>query len=216
LEAVVGTNKRRSERTRTRLPAKVTQVDSGASINGFTRDISKEGLFIQTRHPFGPGSRVEIELLQKERTVKLDGIVVHAARVPYHLRSLQPSGMGVEIGVPRGPAASAAPGDRGDRAETETETEVVVFFGSERHLMALRDLSASGAAIVGDFELPEGSFMRMHIKLAATSEVLELDGVPVRSEAVEEGTLTAVNFLSPPAEVVERIKAFVAEEGKDP
>ena len=115
--------------------------------------------------------------------------------------------MGVEIVPPAAPKKAAKPHERGERVRTEAE--VVVFFGSERHLMALRNLSASGAVIVSDFELPETAFMRMHVRLTASSEVIELDGVPVRSTPVAEGTLTAVRFLDPPDDVVARIEAFV-------
>jgi hypothetical protein len=203
---------RRSKRIRERVPATVTVAGEDLSVTGFTRDISKEGLFILTRHPFAPGRKVKIELAYKDRTAHLSGVVIHAAHVPHHLRAVQSSGMGIEIARPPSAPREAGAAERG--ALVGTDTEAVVFFGSERHLLQLHNLSTSGAALISDFDLPEVPFIRMHVKLTA-SEVIEIDGVPVRSERLEKGSLTAVRFLEPPDEVVERIETFVNERNED-
>ncbi len=211
--------RRQDERTKSRVPVLVTRADSKTPVKGFTRDISPDGMFIQTHHPFPPGSEVEIELLYEEEAVALSGVVVHASRLPAHLQGLQASGMGVKTLRPESagpgnghgtePAAPPADGEGGRDERVDPSTRVVVFFGSQRRVLALRSLSASGAAVVSPDVLPQIPFVRLQFKLPGQPDLV-IDGVPVRSEEVADGILVALKFLDPPPEVVSRIEDFVA------
>lgn len=198
---------------------RVTTAGQEAPVSGFTRDISRDGMFIQTHHPFPPGCRVEVELLYKEQPIAVSGVVVHASRLPAHLQGLQTSGMGVKTLRPEGagltngngstPSGPVAGVDGVRNQRVDPGTRVAVFFGSERRVLALRSLSVSGAAIVSPEVLPQIPFVRLHFKLPGHPDLV-VDGVPVRSEEVAEGVLIALRFLDPPPEVVSRIEDFVA------
>jgi len=208
--------KRRHDRRRTRVAARVTEEGVDGAISGITRDISRGGIFIQTRKPLPPGSQVRIELLHKEKpATRLEGVVIHAARVPPHLHNLQPSGMGVRLDEPEASSAGAD-GEPARDTRVPSSNEVMVFFGSERHLLSIHDLSASGAALVSPTPLPDITFVRMHFKLSDSADVLVVDGVPVRSKPEGSGTSIAVKFLDPPDEVVGLIDDFVRERTRGP
>lgn len=185
------------------------------SITGFTRDISRDGFFVQTHQPLRPGTEVEVELIYRTHTTELDGVVVHAARVPPHLQGLETSGMGIQVRRPESPG-SADGGPVRDRLRVAADTGATVFFGSERHHLVLHDLSSSGAALESAELLPEISFLRLHLRLTSVSPPVELEAVPVRQEPFGEGTLLAVRFLDPPSDVVARIEAFIARRAAPP
>lgn len=212
---------RKAARNKSRVPVRVTRASGDTPVTGFTRDISQDGMFIQTHHPFPPGSRVEVELLYKEQPIAVSGIVVHASRLPAHMQGLQASGMGVKTLRPQETAEASNESevtsplpptdlDSGRDERVDPSTRVAVFFGSERRLLALRSLSTSGAAIFSPEVLPQIPFVRLHFKLPGHPDLV-VDGVPVRSEEVEGGVLVALKFLDPPPEVVNRIEEFVTQ-----
>ena len=206
---------REHKRKRTRVAARIKGEGKEASISGFTRDISRGGLFVQTHHPFPPGTEIEVELLHKDRpAAKLKGTVVHACRVPPHLHTLQASGMGVKLAPQSVPPGLEGATPRSDARAASTK-EVLAFFGSDRHLLSIRDLSASGAALISKTPLPEISSVRLHFKLSDRPETLVVDGVPVRSRPLDGGTLIAVRFLDPPDNVVALIEDFVRERAPE-
>jgi PilZ domain len=200
---------RRSERTRSRVQVRIKEAGAAGSITGFTRDISRDGLFVQTHQPLRPGTEVEVELLYRTHTTEVEGVVVHAARAPSHLQGLETSGMGIRVRRPQAPSPVSG-GTARDGLRVAPQTEAMIFFGSERHQVALHDLSASGAALIAGERLPEIAFLRVRLRLTRASDPVELEAVPVRQEPWEEGTLLAVRFLAPPPDVVARIDAFSA------
>jgi hypothetical protein len=123
------------------------------------------------------------------------------------VKTLRPEGTGGPSGQGSGPSAEADSGGGRDE-RVDPSTRVVVFFGSQRRVLALRSLSASGAAIVSPDLLPPIPFVRLLFKLPGQPDLV-VDGVPVRSEEVAEGILVALKFLDPPPEVVTRIEDFV-------
>jgi hypothetical protein len=117
--------------------------------------------------------------------------------------------MGITVSRPESPTPEGG-GPARDGARVAPETEATVFFGSERHHLALQDLSASGAALTSRRQLPKIGFLRLHLRLTRASAPLEIEAVPVRQEEMDGGTLLAVRFLDPPPHVVGRIEAFIA------
>ena len=203
-------HERQAVRSRTRVRAQVTSLGSDKSLSGFTRNISRNGLYIQTRTPLAPGTPIQIELEYPGGRVNLEGVVVRAERVPMHLQGTLQSGMGIKV-QPSPAMARAAGTSRPTRIPLGSD--VVVFFGSERMRLKLYDLSASGAALLAEEALPEMTFVRLHLKLPSVDGVIELEGVPVGQRPIGLGWLIAINFLDPPAEFVTRIGSLIEERG---
>jgi hypothetical protein len=199
---------RKEKRRRTRVKARISPRSGGEAVSGFTRDISSDGMFIQTRKPFAPGTPIRVELFYRDRQVNLHGVVIRALRVPSHLQAAQASGMAVRF-PPSAELASVAGLPR--KARITLGKDVAVFFGSERHTLELHDLSTSGAALLSAADLPDMGFVRIHFKLSSTGEIIELEGMPVSRRAFEDKTLIGVNFVNPTPEVVARIEGLIAE-----
>lgn len=64
---------------------------------GYTINVSPTGMFVGTNRPLPPGSSVEVEIVDGDQRVTVEGSVVHAARVSPLLQRLRPSGMGVRF-----------------------------------------------------------------------------------------------------------------------
>lgn len=203
-----GRHRRKTERTHTRVKALVTATDSGKSFTGFTRDISRQGLFIEARIPLPPGTPLRIELDYPDGPIELEGTVVRAEKVPVQLQAALKSGMGVQL-KQTDAVARAAGKKRNPRLPIGSD--VVVFFGSERHRLKLHDLSATGAAFLSPRELPEMGFARLHFKLPPAAEVVEVEGVAVDTRPIDDETLIAINFIDPPPSFVQRVEALIHE-----
>lgn len=208
----VAKQRRKSKRTRTRVKALVTKAGTDKPVTGFTRDISPEGLYIHTRAPFPPGTSIAIELHYPDERIDLEGVVVRAERVPVQMQGILKPGMGVKVRTSPG-MARATGNSRNTRVPLGSD--VVVFFGSERLLLKLHDLSATGAALLAEEELPEMAFVRLHLKLPTSTEVIELEGVPVETRQVGSNSLIAINFLDPPASFLSQIETLIGERGDD-
>ncbi len=203
-------HERTAERTRTRVKVLVTKTGTEKPVTGFTRDVSTNGVFVHTRSPFPKGTPVKVELLYPDGQLDHEGVVVRSQRAPVQLQGSLQSGMGISLNESSDPAEAA-----GDSRDTRVPigSDVVVFSGSERHRLKLHDLSASGAALLAERDLPEMAFVRMHFKLSSTSEVIELEGVQIDRRQLDQNVLIAINFLDPPAEFVARIEALIGERG---
>lgn len=64
---------------------------------GYTTNISLTGMFIGTRSPFPPGTRLRVEILEGDRGFMVEGVVMHARKVPGELMRLNQPGMGVRF-----------------------------------------------------------------------------------------------------------------------
>jgi len=204
----VDKHRRQDERKRARVKARVSAKGSGESVSGFTRDLSRGGVFVQTRKPFAPGTPIKVELLYPDDQIELEGVVVRALRLPGHLQGSQASGMGIRF--PDSTELARVAGLQ-RKARIALGSDVVVFFGSERLHFELHDLSTSGAALLSPTDLPVTGFLRIHFKLPSTGEVLELEGVPVSRRPHDGKTLIGVDFIDPTPESVARIEALIAE-----
>jgi uncharacterized protein (TIGR02266 family) len=201
-------HRRQDERRRARVKARVSPRTGGDAVSGFTRDLSRGGMFIQTRKPFAPGTPIKVELFYPDNQVELQGVVVRALRIPGHLQGNQASGMGIRF-PDSAELAKVAGLQR--KARIAVGSDVVVFFGSERHHLELHDLSTSGAALLSATDVPVTGFLRIHFKLSSTGEVIELEGVPVSKRAHDGKTLIGVDFIDPTPESVARIETLIAE-----
>jgi hypothetical protein len=179
-----------------------------APISGVTRDFSLEGLFIETRHPFSPGSKVMIELAFSGHKIKLNGVVARVSKAEAHPRAIQISGMSVDVAF--------SPKQEKDLVTEPIPTRrinidsaVVVYFGNDSRQLQLSNLSASGAALISDSKLPDISLVRMIFSLTDSSQPIEVTGIPVRVEETERGALVGMRFLDPPDSVVAQIEEFI-------
>lgn len=64
---------------------------------GYTTNISLTGMFIGTRSPFPPGTRLRIEILEGDRGFVVEGVVAHARKVRGELMRMSQPGMGVRF-----------------------------------------------------------------------------------------------------------------------
>jgi PilZ domain len=64
---------------------------------GYTTNISLTGMFIATNSPVSSGSRVRIEVVNRDRGFVVEGMVAHARKSPPELARLNQSGMGIRF-----------------------------------------------------------------------------------------------------------------------
>jgi hypothetical protein len=64
---------------------------------GYTTNISLTGMFIGTRSPLPPGTRVRVEVLEGDRGFMIEGVVAHARKVQGELVRMTQPGMGVRF-----------------------------------------------------------------------------------------------------------------------
>ena len=87
---------------------------------------------------------------------------------------------------------------------------MVGFYGSEKHLFELKNLSETGAALISKNAISEIAFTRMNFKVSRRSRVLDLDAIPIRIEPLgEQRVMLAVQFLDPGEDVARQLKDFV-------
>jgi Tfp pilus assembly protein PilZ len=86
---------------------------------GYTTNISMTGMFVATNSPFATGSRIRVELIDRDRAFMVEGIVAHARRLQLELARLTQSGMGVRFLTVEELVRELIPGGLGESAETE-------------------------------------------------------------------------------------------------
>ncbi|MFL6199395.1 MAG: PilZ domain-containing protein [Thermoanaerobaculia bacterium] len=64
---------------------------------GYTINISLTGMFVATRNPLPPGTRLRIEILEGDRGFMVEGVVAHARLVRGELMRVTQPGMGVRF-----------------------------------------------------------------------------------------------------------------------
>lgn len=64
---------------------------------GYTTNISLTGMFIASRSPFPPGTRLRVEVLEGDRGFMVEGVVAHARKIRGELMRLSQPGMGVRF-----------------------------------------------------------------------------------------------------------------------
>src|SRR5688500_19134444 len=64
---------------------------------GYTTNISLTGMFVATRSPLPPGTRLRVEVLDGSRGFMIEGVVAHARKIRGELMHLSVPGMGVRF-----------------------------------------------------------------------------------------------------------------------
>ena len=64
---------------------------------GFTKNVSKSGLHIQTNNPIRPGTTIQLEMKFPEKTFSMWARVIWAKKVPPQLAHSLPCGMGLQF-----------------------------------------------------------------------------------------------------------------------
>jgi hypothetical protein len=92
-----GKDRRRGDRFKKRIPCEIQL--KGQWQPALVLDVSWNGLFVQTRSPVDPGTRVEVRLRLPGRseTLELLAVVARARRVPSRLASVAHGGLGLQI-----------------------------------------------------------------------------------------------------------------------
>ena len=89
--------RRTGKRNARRVQVKFWDTADEVPRSGYTINVSPTGLFVGTNRPLPPGRKVRLSVSLDDREIRLDGTVVHAARVSPLLQRLRPSGMGVRF-----------------------------------------------------------------------------------------------------------------------
>lgn len=90
-------SRRRSARRPRRVQVTFWKRGEEHGYPGYTTNISTTGMFIGTGSPFPPGTRLRIEVLDREHGFMVEGMVAHARRMRGELARLAQSGMGVRF-----------------------------------------------------------------------------------------------------------------------
>ena len=90
-------SRRVSPRRPRRVQVQFWKRDEPHAYPGYTTNISMTGMFIATRSPYPPGTRLRIEVLEGERGFVVEGMVAHARKVRGELMRLSQPGMGVRF-----------------------------------------------------------------------------------------------------------------------
>src|SRR3954454_3475634 len=86
---------------------------------GYTTNISMTGMFVATSSPFATGSRIRVELVDRDRAFMVEGIVAHARRLQLEIVRLNQSGMGVRFLTVEELVRELIPAGLGETAEPE-------------------------------------------------------------------------------------------------
>jgi PilZ domain len=201
-------SRRISPRRPRRVQVQFWKRDEPHAYPGYTTNISMTGMFVATRSPYPPGTRLRIEVLEGERGFVIEGVVAHARKIRGELMRLSQPGMGVRFmsveelvrelipagyGVeelPGAPAAAPAPPSPG---------------AVEREL----DWTPMPPSSLPSPSMPTMSSPRPAAPPAASPAAAQQQPIPTPREGT--GTF-AVHFLSP-AEFVEVYRRDVVNGG---
>lgn len=89
--------RRVSPRRPRRVQVQFWKRDEPHAYPGYTTNISMTGMFIATRSPYPPGTRLRVEVLEGERGFVIEGMVAHARKIRGELMRLSQPGMGVRF-----------------------------------------------------------------------------------------------------------------------
>lgn len=91
------------------------------------------------------------------------------------------------------------------------ETRATVHMLNQELICHTRDLSADGLALFSlDSSVPSGTFMRVHLKLPDEREILNLDGILVRTDPLSTGIVWGLRFLECEANAQTKIERYVS------
>lgn len=90
-------SRRRATRRARRVQVNFLKQGEPTSYVGYTTNISTTGMFVATNSPMPSGTRVRVEVVDRDRGFVVEGVVAHARKVRAELASITQSGMGVRF-----------------------------------------------------------------------------------------------------------------------
>jgi len=90
-------SRRRAVRRPRRVQVHFWKQGDSTSYVGYTTNISLTGMYIATNSPIASGSRIRIEVVDRDRGFMVEGVVAHARKMQAELARLGQSGMGVRF-----------------------------------------------------------------------------------------------------------------------
>ena len=102
----------------------------GKKYNGYTTNISIDGMFIATGHLAAKGTNVQIEVADKEWNFVLDAVVVRTKQVPVEMRRIQQGGFAVRFLANAEPIKNLLP--KQEEADDDTSPDAVAPFSQAR------------------------------------------------------------------------------------
>jgi hypothetical protein len=91
------TSRRRAVRRPRRVQVHFWRQGDPATYVGYTTNISLTGMFIATNNPVPSGSRIRVEVIDRDRGFMVEGLVAHARKMQPEMARLNQSGMGVRF-----------------------------------------------------------------------------------------------------------------------
>jgi hypothetical protein len=90
-------SRRRAVRRPRRVQVHFWRHGEPAAYTGYTTNISLTGMFIATNSPVASGTRIRVEVIDRDRGFTVEGVVAHARKMQPELARLNQSGMGVRF-----------------------------------------------------------------------------------------------------------------------
>jgi hypothetical protein len=90
-------SRRRAVRRPRRVQVHFWKQGDPAAYLGYTTNISLTGMFIATNSPVPSGSRIRVEVMDRDRGFTVEGLVAHARKMQPEMARLNQSGMGVRF-----------------------------------------------------------------------------------------------------------------------
>lgn len=90
-------SRRRAPRRARRLQVRFWKPGEPHAFTGYTTNLSTTGMFVATNSPLPQGARIRIEVVERDRSFVMEGVVAHARRVRSELMRISQSGMGVRF-----------------------------------------------------------------------------------------------------------------------
>lgn len=215
---------------------KVRFQSPSAFISEYNHNISKGGIFVRSKNPFPPGSKVEVVLVvpELETEVSAIGEVIHTVS-PVEASDRKPSGMGVDL---KGMAESerrkiedyikSKVGDQARSMERRKhkryESRIKVRFGSMDALKEeyMHNISHGGIFIRTSRPKPLREKIKILLVHPDSGKELEMDGEVVRvvdeNEAKKTGQPAGmgIRFADVSKETMDKLAGFIYSSGVSP
>jgi Tfp pilus assembly protein PilZ len=90
-------SRRRATRRARRVQVQFWKQGEPTAYVGYTTNISMTGMFVATNSPMPSGTRIRVEVIDRNRGFMIEGVVAHARKVRTELAAITQSGMGVRF-----------------------------------------------------------------------------------------------------------------------
>ncbi len=90
-------SRRRATRRARRVQVHFWKQSEPTAYVGYTTNISTTGMFVATNSPMPSGTRIRVEVIDRDRGFMVEGVVAHARKVRSELAAITQSGMGVRF-----------------------------------------------------------------------------------------------------------------------